>query len=180
MSARLDGDTLDNTESARSSPSSSSSQPRVPPKKHYPALPPIDGDDFEASDEEEYVKSFPYFIKNVMSKNGYMGHPQFVGKSSSFVLVQQVLDMKESVTDSTSATNGSRERDYFQGVCVEAWRDTPVSSASSAITTLLISTVSGLRPRYHTHTARKTSRTPTCCLPSQAITSSTRTPTCPS
>ena len=91
----------------------------------YPALPPMDGDEVEASeDETDHELPNHRHLKDAMKQ---AGHLQYVGKSSAFLLLQQVLDMKESATVGTGAANIGVQTQTFQHLCGEALRENPVS-----------------------------------------------------
>jgi hypothetical protein len=131
MSSRLAGaENTDNCDSSRSSPAPSSSQPHCIPSKQHPVLPPIDGDDIEASDDENgHELSLHRSLTTVLKQTG---HPQFVGKSSAFLLLQQALDMKESATVASGTGDFNAHRATFQNVCGESWIQSPVSPILSS------------------------------------------------
>ncbi|GJE98254.1 fungal-specific transcription factor domain-containing protein [Phanerochaete sordida] len=132
LTARLEAveGSTDTQTSTVSSPSSSSAIfPTCPTKKgsRLPSLPPLNDEHYPSDDDGDIVESVERRIPSLGRKPA---HLQFLGKSSSLVLVQQALDMREAATSVNAASpdmklGPTKNREAFHDMCGEPWQENP-------------------------------------------------------
>ncbi|EKM53328.1 uncharacterized protein PHACADRAFT_259611 [Phanerochaete carnosa HHB-10118-sp] len=134
LTARLEAadSAMDTQSSSVPSPSSSSAIfPHCGPTgkngKRLPSLPPLNDEQYPSDDDGDMVGSIE---KRMPSLAHTPAHLQYLGKSSSLVLVQQALDMREAAIAASAASlpptlGPAKNREAFREMCGEPWKENP-------------------------------------------------------
>lgn len=132
-------DNADQPPSRRSSPASSSSAflpartPQSPTlsTNRFPSLTNMDQADVDPSDDDISTEnSVQYGVQSLLHK---YGHKQFVGKSSSILLLQQAMNMKEAAHNIVNpGTSFIPPTETLSNMCAESFKDNPVRLTCSS------------------------------------------------